>query len=229
MTQSKKLDELPEVVIEEVRDRSDPERPDGFLQLRRLVLRNRYADGSRSREYRYDMVERVALDAVAIVLFVRQGESFDLCLRSSVRPPIVFRERCSIPLEEALESSPCLWEVPAGLVEPAEKGVDGLKQCAARETLEEVGLEVAPNAFWLLGHPCFLSPGLMGEQVHFLAAEVDPETRGVPLEDGSPVEERAEIRFVPASEALGAIESGEIRDVKTEVSLRRLVAHLASS
>ena len=88
---------------------------------------------------------------------------------------------------------------------------------------EEVGLDVSPDAFGPLGPAVALSPGVLGERVHFLHALVDPTRAGVPGLDGSPVEERALIRFVPLSRALEAIREGRVADVKTEVAVRRLI------
>src|SRR5262249_45254715 len=46
----------------------------GFLRLRRTFLRNLHADGTRSREYLCDFVERPrGLDAVALVIWTRAG------------------------------------------------------------------------------------------------------------------------------------------------------------
>ena len=39
---------------------------EGFLHVKRLRARNRYADGSTSREYRVDVVDRPIPDAVAV-------------------------------------------------------------------------------------------------------------------------------------------------------------------
>ena len=70
----------------------------------------------------------------------------------------------------------------------------------------------------------YLSPGTLAEKLHYLVAEVDPATRGVPTEDGSPVEARAFVRMVPLAEALEACDDGRIADAKTEVGLRRLAS-----
>lgn len=215
------LDGRPHVHVEVVEDRSATARCDeGFLKLRRLVLRNRYDDGTASEDYRYDLVERDALDAVAIVLWA-QGEGEPLvCLRSALRPPLAFRPGYRLPLPET--DGPVQWEVPAGLVEPDEQGEEGLRACASRETLEEVGLEVAPLAFERLGPAASLSPGVLAEKLHYLVAKVDPSARRAPLEDGTPVEERAEVRFVPLSQALAACRDGRVADLKTEMAIRRL-------
>lgn len=217
------LGPLPAITVEIVAERSAESRCDeGFLRLRRLTLRNVRPDGTRSEPYAYDLVERDAMDAVAIVLAARDAKGGVLvCLRSALRPPLALRPSYSLPIPEATPA-PVQWEVPAGLVEREERGADGLRGCAARETLEEVGLVVPPSHFVALGPPLALSPGVIGEKVHFLVADVDPAEVGTPTEDGSPVEADAVVRFVPLAEALAAVRAGVVADVKTEIALRRL-------
>jgi ADP-ribose pyrophosphatase len=217
------LADRPRVDVTVIEDRTASARCDrGFLRVRRLTLKNRYEDGAESAEYAYDLVERDALDAVAIVLFTDSGE---VCLRSALRPPLAFRSTYAIPIDDP--SGPVLWEVPAGLVEPEERGEDGLQRCCARETLEEVGLALAPEAFERLGPAACLSPGVLAEKLHYFVARVEPRSAGAPTEDGSPVEERAEVRFIPIAEALRACRDGRIGDLKTETAIRRLDEHLA--
>jgi len=144
----------PRVEVAVLEDRTRGSRPDvGFLRVRRLLLENRYPDGSKSAPYAYDVVERDATDAVAIVLFAGRGEDARVCLRSSLRPPMTFRHGYALPLTEA-PGGGVLWEIPAGLVEADERGEAGLALCAARETLEEVGLELSPSEFspWQARH-----------------------------------------------------------------------------
>jgi ADP-ribose pyrophosphatase len=220
--------EKPAVKIEVVSDLSDAMRSDeGFIRVRRLVLKNHYEGGAQSREYRYDCAERDAMDAVGIVLYARAaaGVPDRICLRSSIRPPLALRPGYALPVKET-QADPTLFEIPAGLVEQDEEGEDGLRSCAARETQEEVGLEVAPSAFEPLGPAVFLSPGLVAEKLHFFAAEVDPAGAGQATMDGSPVEERARIAFVPLDEALAACRDGRIEDIKTEIGIRRLIEKL---
>ena len=218
------LSERPRVHIEIVEDRTATSRAgEGFIRVRRLALRNRYDDGTTSAPYPYDCAERAAMDAVAIVLHTRDGR---VCLRSSIRPPLALRPGYALPLPSG--DDPTLFEVPAGLVEPDEHGEAGLQRCSARETLEEVGLEVSPDAFARLGVGVYLTPGLIAEKIHFFSAEVDPGAAGTPALDGSPVEERARIEWVPLSEALAACRDGRIEDIKTELGLRRLAERLSS-
>ena len=193
---------------------------EGFLRIRRLKIRNRYEDGTQSREYAYDFVERHAMDAVAIVLEAPGGEFGRICLRTALRPPIAFRSGYEVPILG--DDSPVVWEVPAGLIEPEESGELGLRTCASRETLEEVGLSIPPEDFGPLGGAVSLSPGVIAELLHFYHVVADPALAETPTEDGSPAEERAQICWMPLEEAFHALERGEISDVKTEVAIRRL-------
>jgi ADP-ribose pyrophosphatase len=214
----------PEVAIDVVDDRTSSE--SGFLRVRRLVLRNRYGDGSApSRDYPYDCVERAAIDAVGIVLYARSPDR--VCVRSAIRPPLSLRPSYALPIA-ASSPDPTLFEIPAGLVEPDEHGEEGLRACAARETMEEVGIDLTADAFFRLGPAVYLSPGLSAEKLYFLAAEADPETATTPSLDGSPVEEAAVIRWLPLADALDACRLGAIEDAKTEVAIRRLIEHLAA-
>lgn len=207
----------PSIDVELLDDQS-PEAPKGFLSLRRRKLRNRYADGSTSDAYFYDSVDRRAMDAVVLVL--HDGKR--MCVRSSLRPPVAFRHELSVPRDA--DHTPVLWEIPAGLIEPDEIGEAGLRACASRETLEETGLQVAPEVFEPLGPAVFLSPGVVAERLYYFMAKVDPSTRGVPTEDGTPVEARMEVRFVEFGELLRACDAGHIGDAKSEVGIRRFLA-----
>src|SRR5690606_1173389 len=112
MSEGRALGQRPPVRVEIVGDRSAAMRSDeGFVRVRRLVLRNHYEDGTTSRDYRYDCAERDAIDAVGIVLVDRAGR---VCLRSSIRPPIALRPTYALPLEGE-SGDPTLFEIPAGL------------------------------------------------------------------------------------------------------------------
>jgi ADP-ribose pyrophosphatase len=225
MTSKSTLDR-PDVTIDVVKDETSSTPSDaGFVRVRRLTLRNRYGDGSEpSRDYPYDCVERDATDAVGIVLYARTPDR--VCVRSAIRPPLALRPGYALPLA-ATQPDPTLFEIPAGLVEAEERGEEGLRACAARETMEEVGLAIAADAFFRLGPGVFLSPGLSAEKLYFLAAEADPESAGAPTLDGSPVEDAAVIRWLTLADALEACRTGAIEDAKTEVAIRRLAEHLA--
>ena len=58
--------------IEVIEDRTATARCDeGFLRLKRLRARNRRGDGSLSRDYPIDLIDRPTLDAVAVCLWAR--------------------------------------------------------------------------------------------------------------------------------------------------------------
>lgn len=218
----------PKIEIAVVDDTSATARCDrGFLRLKRLTLTNRHEGGAESEAYPYDMVQRDALDAVVVVLHRKSTDhTVEVCVRSSLRPPLAFRDPTTTPLEG--DHDPVVWEVPAGLIEPDEKGMAGVRACAARESLEETGYAVAAEAFEPLGPPCYLSPGVLAEQLHFCVASVDGLTEGAPTLDGSPVEAGMRVLFVPLGEALAALDSGRIADAKSEVALRRFAHTLVT-
>lgn len=210
----------PQIKVSVHEDRTAEGRCDrGFMRIRRYVLKNHYSDGTTSEPYPYDVVERDAIDAVAVVLYDTSEAEPRVCIRSALRPPLAFRPQYALPIEAREES--VIWEIPAGLIEPEEKGNDGILACAARETLEETGIDAPASTFEMLGSPASLSPGVMAETVYFVVGRVDAATRGEPTSDGSPVEARAEVRFVTLDEAFSAIARGEIADIKTELGLRR--------
>ncbi|MBX3232310.1 MAG: NUDIX domain-containing protein [Labilithrix sp.] len=183
--------------------------PDGFLTLRRydLVL----VDGpKRSEPFRYDTVDRHALDAAVMVAHsVGEDGEVEVYLRSAVRPPIALRPG---------GGSPALWELPAGLIEPGEEP----RAAAAREVAEELGFDVGAEQMEPLGEWSYPAPGFVGEIHHFFHVRVDPRARREPDGDGSALEAVAIVIKVPLREALEACRTGGVRDEKTELALRRL-------
>lgn len=190
--------------------------PPGFLGLRRYDLVLLQA-GKRSASFRYDTVERRALDA-AVMLAHSVGEDgqVEVYLRSAVRPPVGLRE-------DSPTSRSVMWEVPAGLIEPGEEP----RAAAAREVDEELGFTVSPEQMEPLGGWGYPAPGFVGEIHHFFHVRVDPRTQHPPGGDGSPLEEVAVIVKIPLEEALAACRTGVVRDEKTELALRRLADVLA--
>jgi ADP-ribose pyrophosphatase len=222
----RRLAETPSIAVEVVRElgRSSA----GFLQVREVELQNRYDDGSASSPYRYFLVERAQLDAVALVLYRRHEDEVQLVLRSQLRPPLAFRGEYQVPLL-ALGTGAVQWEIPAGLMEPGESGVEGLFTRASAEAREEVGLTLAPERFTLLGPPTSLSPGLIAEKLHFVCAEVlASDAQGAAAGDGHAVEERSVSLYLSLSSALRAIEQGLVHDIKTEIGIRRLADKVES-
>ena len=204
----------------------------GFLAIRRLRMRNRRADGSLSPQYICDSIARpYGQDAVVVAVYSRgsrSAEGVQVLVRDGLRPPLVLgRDPARAPLPEPAPQM-FLSELVAGIIEPGDVGVDGLRQRAAHEVAEEAGFTVEPAAVVLLGAGMYPSPGAMIEKFYFTAVEVDPAAQQALTGDGSPMEEGARTRWWQLDRAIEACVRGELVDLKTELGLRRLRDHLAS-
>jgi ADP-ribose pyrophosphatase len=204
-------------------------REGGFLAIRRLRMRNRRDDGTLSEQYLCDFIDRpIGLDAVVVALYCRSGGSVQVLVRDGLRPPVALgrpAERTPVP-----EPTPHIFltELVAGIVEEDDRGLEGIRRRAAAEALEEAGYRIDPDSVVLLGQAPFPSPGAMSERFWLVAAEIaDPAARE-PIEgDGSPMEEGATIRWIELDQAIAACVRGDIEDMKTELTLRRLRDALA--
>ena len=210
------------VAIEVVDDHTATARLDeGFLRMRRLTLRNRYEDGSRSEPYACDVVSRKFVDAVAVVVHGRdKAGSVQVALKTGVRPPLWLREERLIPHDEPAPK--LLAEVVAGVIEDVDDVPGGIEERAAAECLEEAGYVVDGKDVVRLGAPLFPSPGVTDEKVHIRQVEVDLHDRSEPAGDGSVMEEAGGVIVLGLREAIRRCRSGEIPDMKTEVMLLRL-------
>jgi ADP-ribose pyrophosphatase len=194
----------------------------GFLQVRRLLLRNVYADGTRSAPYACDVMSRRHVDAVAVVLFHVDGSRrVRVVLKEGLRPAVWLRRTKAI---EHREERPILRvvEIAAGMLEARDAGPGGIERRAAAEAAEETGHEVDAAAVVPLGGPMFASPGVTDERVHFRAVEVAPDDARRGQGDGSPMEEGSRPVVLDLDEAIARCRSGEVPDMKTEVALLRL-------
>ena len=208
------LPDLPKVDLDVV-SVTDAE-PPGFLTLRRYDLAV-VTKEKRSEPFRYDVVDRRALDAAIMVAHTVGQTGIEVYLRSAVRPPIGLRA------DAKATSDAVTWEVPAGLIEPGEDPRAG----AARELEEELGFSIKEEDLQPLGPWAFPAPGFIGEMHHFFHVRVDPATQHAPAGDGSPLEEVAVIVRVSLKDALEACKRGLVRDEKTELALRRLADELS--
>ncbi len=210
--------------IEVVEDLTARSRCDeGFLHLKRLLCRNHHGDGSTSRDYRVDVVDRPIPDAVAVLIWRRGPHGVEVLTRKTLRPAAHFRGRMALPVPDPRPYL-LLEELVAGVLEPQDRGEEGLRRRAAEETLEEAGYRVRPDEVTLLGGSFFLAPGILSEKIHPTAVDVTGKPQEAPPGDGSPLEEGATLHWWPIDDLLQACRRGEVEDAKTEISVVRFLA-----
>jgi 8-oxo-dGTP pyrophosphatase MutT (NUDIX family) len=175
----------------------------GFLWLDRLKVR--IAGGE---PFSYDVVSRRAIDAVVIAPHFERDGKRHVMLVSAIR----------VPLHVRGEPQSVLWELPAGLVEPGE----AFAAAAARELFEEVGAKVSESAMLPLGPTMYPVPALIAEVHAFFHVPIDPDALVAPPGDTSALEREQQLFAIGLDEALALCASGDIRDSKTELGLRRL-------
>jgi ADP-ribose pyrophosphatase len=216
--------------VEIVEDRTAGSRPDqGFLRLRRLVLRTVWADGTRSKPYPCDVVSRARTDAVAIVLYDVRAEGGRrrpwVALKTGLRAPIFLRRHARLVQPDTRRYA-VLAEIVAGIIEDEDTGPRGVEVRATHEAREEAGVSLAVDDVEPLGAESFPSPGVTDEKVHFRAAKARLDGPLAPEGDGSEMEAGGGVVVMPLDDALAACRSGEIPDMKTELALQRLADRL---
>jgi ADP-ribose pyrophosphatase len=212
--------------VEILEDRTAGSRCDeGFLRVRRFVLRNHYTDGSVSRPYPCDVVSRRRVDAVAVVLWHRDERGrIHVHYRESTRPPVWLRrtKQAELPCPDP-HPYDLLGEIVAGVLEEDDLGREGIIRRGAIEAKEEAGYEVELARVRELGQGgYFPSPGVTDEKVYLVAVEVDPRGRGAAEGDGSVQEEGARLVIRELRETIRACRRGELADAKTELAVLRL-------
>ena len=216
---------MPDMKRIEFLDRQLTSRDDRFLRLETLTVRNHYVDDTQSRDYHCDLVFAPGIDAVAVILFYRDGDRVLVGLTECVRPAVSLRRELPLihPDSQVYLS---LTEVVAGRLEDEDKGEGGIDRRAALEAFEEAGFAVRPDDAMELGGGLFASPGQSPEKIYFRAFEVDPTQQQTAPGDGSPMEAAHAMRFVELSEAITQCVGGEIEDPKAELGFRRLADRL---
>lgn len=194
----------------------------GFLGIDRRKVKFTYPDNS-TAEMVVDSVMKNCNDAVAIIAHFFKDDIRYVYLRSCLRPPLGFRnfaEDSGRP--EPTENPHLIWEFPAGLVDKEEHGPEGLIKAARRELHEEIGIDVPLANIKPLGPRTFSSVGMTAERIFYFEVEVDPNSIGVPLEDGSPLERFGEVLTVSLEELVEELLAGNIADSKTQMGIMRL-------
>ncbi|MEZ6187177.1 MAG: NUDIX hydrolase [Planctomycetota bacterium] len=199
---------------------------EGFLRVKRFVLRNTFTDGRTSDTYRCDVLSRRHVDAVAVVLYSRHPESGRPIVhyREGTRPPIWLRrhKQDELPFKDPAPFD-TIGEIVAGVLEETDHDWEGVLRRGAIEAHEEAGYRVAPDAAQALGQGGFFpSPGVTDEKVYLVAVEVDPTTRGEAVGDGSVQEQGTRMVSRDLGDAVAACRRGEIPDAKTEIGILRL-------
>ncbi len=191
-----------------------------FTSARYLTVRNLYKDGSKSREYRLDVISHRGTDAVCVLPYWKEAGQYKCMLIESFRPALYFRD-------VSPENPPFILEAVAGVVEEGEDSSEGVLNRAIEELVEEAGLVAETSDVQILGAPIYMSPGVYTEKIWLTAVEVDPTQKVAPTHDGSVQEEMLTQHVYGMVEALGLVEEGIIKDAKTEIALRRLSDKLA--
>lgn len=211
---------LPKVDLRIVEDLTPPGQT-GFLRLIRRKLVAVDAHGHQSAPFIYDEVDRTCIDAVVVAAHYQLAGVRHVYLRSSARPPAQLRSS----QREIGPSHIChdgLWELCAGLVEPEEASEPGIVECAKRELKEELGFDVGTHEMLPLGPSTYPCPGVIAERHYFFHVEVNPEQQAVPTLDGSPLEQLGAVIDVTLEQALNWCRTGQLKDAKSELGLRRL-------
>lgn len=193
----------------------------GFLTLERFLAKNLYAEGGTSRTYRFEVVHRRGVDAVAILPFFFTGpRCLHIVVKIGFRPGLFLRSRLPLPLPDR-RLYRFVREAVAGSLEPSDHGLRGIDARARTELFEETGLR--PRGRILrLGAGFFPSHGQSTERVHLRACEVDPKLAVEPPGDGSVNEQDSGTVALEAETILSMCWRGAIEDPKIEVGVNRL-------
>ncbi len=199
---------------------------DGFLRLERMILQNRYEDGSLSRGYKVDVVHRRGADSVAIIPYYFDGQSqLQIYLKRGIRAPIYFRKELNLSLADPRDNL-YAYEAVAGSLEEKDEGLEGVHLRAQAELFEELGFRVELEKVQTLGGGFFPSQGMASEKIHLVSVQVSPDKRMEAQGDGSVNEAEALTEILEAKKILQMCEQGDIEDPKIEIGVSRLCRKL---
>jgi hypothetical protein len=206
----------------------DRQRSPRFLALRTVKTSIEGEDGAVTSEGTWDFVERLGgSDAVAVVCYRRTSRGLEVMLRSGVRVPITLGrgEHSRGPGRHPIHF---VEELVAGVVEPGETTDEHRRIRARVEVLEEAGIDLPLAAITPLGAPLWITPGLCAELLYYFSADATDAPLVDAAGDGSPFEALGRVAWFPLDEAIARVSEGRagIGDLRAEVGLRRLAAHV---
>jgi ADP-ribose diphosphatase len=195
----------------------------GFLRLERYRAVNLYRAGGASRPYRFEVLHRRGVDAVAILpFFWTEPRRLMVICKIGFRPGLYTRFRLPLPVRDRRRYTSII-EAVAGSLEPGDKGESGITTRARAELLEETGLLPVGRHHPRLGAGFFPSHGQSTEKVHLRAFAVDPSRTCAAPGDGSVNEGDAGTIVIPATRILSMCRQGLIEDPKLEIGVTRLI------
>ena len=201
----------------------------GFVNLERFVAINEYDDGSFSREYNCDIINRKGRDAVIIVPYSYIDNQIYVLMINTFRPVVYYREKVMTgkSCEEIDEHIMNFLEFPAGMLEEDEMNDknpnQGVKKCAQRELEEETGYSVPLKNINVLGHRYYSSSGIITERINIAICDITSAEQKKEIKtDGSVMEESIETFLVPFDKAMRWCKEGVIKNAGTEIGLHRL-------
>ncbi len=202
---------------------------EGFLRLERMILQNRYDDGTFSREYKADIIHRRGADSVAIIPYYYDdlGQLF-IYLKRGIRAPIYFRKDLNLAAPDR-SNNLYAYESIAGSLEEKDKEADAIFHRAKEELFEELGFQVELEEIQSLGGGFFPSHGMASEKIHLVAVKVNPDERKKAQGDGSVNEAEALTEVIEAKKVLRMCAKGDIEDPKIEIGVSRLCKKLGYS
>lgn len=193
-----------------------------FLSYHRLEVCNQYEDGSQSRPYHTEFIDRRGFDAIAMAVFHEKDDVLHMGVIQGVRPAMILRRDKALAIKEN-HTRLYMPEAVAGSVDPEDKGKEGLIRRAVAEIEEEGGFSVSPEDILSLGAGYFPSHGQCTEKIFLCAARVDPDQQKEAAGDGSVNEgDSLALQFVPHLVILERCLKGEYEDPKLEILSYRL-------
>lgn len=180
----------------------------GFVTLERFIAINEYDDGSFSKEYNCDIINRKGSDAVIIVPYAYIDNQMHVLMIKNFRPVVYYKEKVlnNKSAGEIDENIMSFLEFPAGMLEEDELNMKdsnmGIRKCAQRELEEETGYSVNIKNIKVLGHQYYSSSGIITERINIATCDITGLKPKKVKTDGSVMEENIDSFFVEFTEAI---------------------------